>query len=264
MKFLGSTLWLLPLFLLCSCGTNRNTPPGRSMAWENWELDATSSAGMRPLTISGSINIPSSSLIGTVHIRGSRCFDPLNTVALTGRLSSAGALQLSSTPFAGQVITLNGTVAKNTLTGTYSVQGGCASGDEGTVFGAAIPNLANSLNGTFTSSRGQTFDVVGNIAQKASPNPDGSYGIGGTAMFTGSCLSSGTLTSGSLQSGSFIIGTSVGFQIQTSSGVLTFLGTLDQATGDIGGNYTLSGGTCDQGGTAALAVFSPWDSPWDY
>jgi hypothetical protein len=273
MKLLRSTLCLLPVLLLASCGANKNTSPAKgtfpapegSMASKNWELDTTSTAGMPSLSISGSVNIPNRSLTGAMHVNGSSCFDPGNTVAFTGTLSAAGALQLSSATVAGQVITLNGTVGTAMLTGTYSIQGGCGSGDEGTVIGSAIPYIANSLNGRFTSSTGQTFDIVGNIAQNASPNSDGSYGIKGTAAFTAACWSSGTLTSGSLQSGSFIIGTSVGFQIQTSGGILTFLGTLNQLNGGIDGNYTVSGGTCDQVGTAALFVVSPGDNdPWGY
>lgn len=272
MKWLGRLPWLLALILLCSCGGNRSTPPsgtfsspgtvpppGRSISSGNWEFKLTSSAGMPPLTISGNINAATSSLNGVVHLSGSTCFDPTTTIALTGTLSSAGDVRLSSATVAGQVISLNGTVNGNGLNGTYSVGGGCAGGDQGSFTGNAIPYIANSLNGMFTSSTGQTFEVTGDIAQNASPNSDGSYGIEGTATFSGSCLSSGTLISGSAQSGSFILGTSVAFQIQTGNGTVVFLGTLNQATGAIDGSYMLSGGTCDQSGTAALIVSSPWD-----
>jgi hypothetical protein len=34
---------------------------------------------------------------------------------------------------------------------------------------------------------------------------------------------------------------------------------LDRDKGEISGNYTTSGGTCDQTGTALLVTSSPWD-----
>ena len=268
MKLRWSNLSLLLAFLLCGCGVNKNptrsstltsSSSPRAMTAGNWELDGTSSAGMAPLRLAGNINPSGTSLTDTVHVSGSKCFDPLTTIPFTGSVSSSGNVQLNSAAVAGQVITLNGTEYYDRFTGTYSIAGGCADGDFGTVKGNAIGDIANVLAGTFRGSSGQTVDVSGNIAQNAAASADGSYGLSGTVTFTGSCLSSGTLTSGSVQSGSFIVGTSVGLGIQTDNGTLVFLGLLDQATGEVDGSYTLSGGSCDQSGTAALFVSSPWD-----
>jgi hypothetical protein len=55
------------------------------------------------------------------------------------------------------------------------------------------------------------------------------------------------------------MGTSVAFEIATSNGSVAFLGTLNTATSEIDGSYTISGGTCDQTGTAVLVASSPWD-----
>jgi hypothetical protein len=55
------------------------------------------------------------------------------------------------------------------------------------------------------------------------------------------------------------MGTSVAFEIATGNGMVAFLGTLNTATGEIDGDYTISGGTCDQTGTAAFVASSPWD-----
>jgi hypothetical protein len=56
-----------------------------------------------------------------------------------------------------------------------------------------------------------------------------------------------------------IMGTTVALAIQTGNGTLAFLGTLHRDKGEISGDYTVSGGTCDQTGTAVLVVSSPWD-----
>lgn len=283
MKISTDKLGLVLVFLLCGCGANQNiprpttalpapspapTPAAPSMTQGNWELDTTSSAGLAVLTIGGNIIPSGASLSAAVHVSGSTCFDPMTTIALTGSVSSSGDVQLNSATVAGQVIALDGTInydkltgEYDTLTGTYSITGGCADGDHGTVIGNAIWALLvdNILSGTLTSSSEHAFDISGNIAQNAAVNPNGSYGISGTVTFTGSCVSSGTLTPGSFQSGSFVLGTSVGFQIKTDNGTLLFSGQLNQAAGELNGNYTLSGGTCDQTGTAALALSNRWD-----
>jgi hypothetical protein len=215
---------------------------------------------MASLRIAGYFNLSGSSLRGSAHVSGSPCFDPLMTIQLTGSVSSRDAVQISSAPIGGQILTLIGIADHDSLSGNYSVAGGCADGDQGSVRGSVIGQIS-ILNGTFTSSSGQTFGISGNIAQNANPNPDGSYGINGTAAFTGNCLNSGTLTAGGLQFGNYIIGTSVSLNIQTENGTLVFLGVLQQTTGEIDGKYILSGGSCDQSGTAALNAPS---SPWDY
>src|SRR5207249_4477760 len=52
---------------------------------------------------------------------------------------------------------------------------------------------------------------------------------------------------------------SVDIEIKTDNGTVTFLGTLNRDRSEISGNYTVSGGTCDQTGTSVLSVSSPWD-----
>ena len=145
------------------------------------------------------------------------------------------------------------------FTGTYAIDGGCADGDHGNITGTKVPYIANLLNGTFTDSAGETFDLAVNLAQHGDASSEGSFGISGTVSFTGSCLSLGTITPGTFPAGSFIMGASVAFKIETGNGTLNFLGMEDMHTGQISGTYTVSGGTCDQSGTAVLVGTSPWD-----
>ena len=180
------------------------------------------------------------------------CFDPLTTIALSGT-ASGSSVSLALAPISGQVITVNGTVSQFALTGSYSIKGGCANGDQGNVNGANIPILANTLNGTFT------FDVPESVAQSSSSSVDGSYGISGTATFQGACFSAGTINSETSPSGSFILGTSVGLVIATDNGTVAFSGNVNSDRSEINGTYTVSGAACDQSGTAILTLSSPWD-----
>jgi hypothetical protein len=273
---------LFALVLLCGCGGGgyqgptggapggaggvASPPPssGPNIAG-NWQFSTTSVVGMAPATISGSIAQSGSSVSGAAHLDGLKCFDRLTTIGLTGTLTGSN-ISVTSTSVDGQVTTLTGSIsddalngADSALAGTYTIDGGCANGDHGNVTGIRIPFIANILNGTFTTSGGETFDVVGDEAQFGTASSEGSFGITGTVTFSTPCFSSGTITPGTFPSGSFIIGTSVALEIETGNGTVTFLGTLNRDRSEIRGNYTVGGGTCDDTGTAVLVVSSPWD-----
>ena len=279
MKHWARILWLSALVLLCGCGVAGYkgaggpgatgsglpvpvppdpTPHGVNIV-SNWQFTTASTVpGTPPLTIAGSISQSGSSVSGAVHVDGSNCFDRLATMGLTGTLTGAN-LSLASTSVAGQVVTFTGSITNSAFTGTYTINGGCANGDQGNVTGIEIGYIANILNGTFSTSGGGKFDVAGNMAQNSDAGPEGSFGITGTVTFTTPCFSSGTITPGAFPSGSFIMGTSVALEIETGNGTLAFLGTLKPDTGEISGDYTVVGGTCDQSGTALLVGSSPWD-----
>jgi len=241
------------------------TPTGQNSV-SNWQFSTTSTVtGMPSLTIAGSINLSESSVSAALHVNGSSCFDQLTTIALTGSVTGRN-ISLSSTSVAGQIVTVTGiitnlavTYSAGQFTGTYSITCGCASGDQGNVTGIKIPYIANLLNGTFTDSGGGTFSLSGDVAQDASASSAGSFGVSGQATLNTSCFGSGTIPAGTFPSGSFILGTSVALEIDTSNGRIMFVGIWDMKHGVISGNYTVSGGTCDQTGSAILVESSPWD-----
>jgi hypothetical protein len=271
----ASILWLATLLLLSGCGGGKTSgptsgstsgppPPGQNVV-SNWQLSTASTvAGMAPLTRAGSISVSGSSVSGAVHISGSNCFDRLTTMGVNGTLTG-GSISLTSASVAGQVVTFTGTFSDpgtflpGQFTGTFAINGGCANGDQGNVTGVKVLYIGNTLTGTFTTSGGGTFSVAGDMAQDATSSNAGTFAITGTVTFNTFCFSSGTMASGTFPSGSFIMGTSVAFEIATSNGTVAFLGTLNPATGEIDGDYTISGGTCDQTGTAVFVASSPWD-----
>jgi hypothetical protein len=173
---------------------------------------------------------------------------------------TAGSTSLTSAAMNGQVITLTGNFANSAFNGTFKINGGCAAGYQGKLTGINVWNIGNNLSGTFTNSAQKTFNVMGKIAQSSSASSDGSFGITGTTTFNTPCLSAGTIQPGTLPSGSFILGMSVSLEAETSNGILTFLGTLNpDGSGEISGNYIVSGGGCDDSGTAVLHVAGEWD-----
>ena len=240
-------------------GTNPATPPASTIA-RNWQFSATSSvSGNPPLAIAGSIGQNGSSISGALHVEGSSCFDQQTIMGLNGTVSD-GSTSLTSTSLNGQVVTFTGNFLDNAFAGTYSVNGGCDNGDKGSVTGIAISLAdADGWSGNFTSSAQTTFNGKGNFAQSASASSEGSLGITGTASFDSPCFSSATLSPGTFPSGNFILGSLVSLEVVTDNGTLTFIGTVDPSTEIINGTYKVVGGTCDQTGTAVLALGGQWD-----
>jgi hypothetical protein len=153
----------------------------------------------------------------------------------------------------GQVITFIGNFADTTFNGTYKINGGCAAGEQGSLTGVNISNIGKNLSGSFINYAQKTFNVVG-------ASSDGTFPITGTGSFDTPCFSAGTIQPGTFSAGSFILGESVALEVETSKSILAFIGTLSQSgSGAVIGNYTVSGGGCDDSGTAVLQVAGQWD-----
>jgi hypothetical protein len=91
------------------------------------------------LTIGGSIIQSGSTLSSALHVDGSSCLEQPTAILLTGALTD-GNISLTSASVNGQVIAFAGTITKKNgypyqLTGTYTIEGGCASGEQGNVTG---------------------------------------------------------------------------------------------------------------------------------
>ena len=273
-----SILVLLCGALFCGCGegyqrTSAGVPGGAGGVASplpssgtnvegNWQFSMTSTVSdAPPLTIGGSISPSGSSVSGAVHINGSKCFDPLRAVGLTGTLTGNN-LVLTSTSVAGQVVTFTGNLSdyspnfSRQFTGTYTIDGGCASGDEGNVAGVSVPSMTRNWAGDLTSGTGYTNRMGITLAQGAATSA-GIFGLGGTVWFEGgTCFSSGTIVSGTFPSGSYVTGESVSLEVETDNGHIAFLGKAE-GDGLIRGNYTLTNSTCEPTGTWYL-------SPWEY
>jgi hypothetical protein len=272
MKRLAAIPALSVAVLVCGCASAPRpggsvvlplTPPPTSQTIPgilgNWQFNLVSTTpGAPAVTIAGGISRNGTAVSGALHVDGSNCVDRLTTVGFTGTVS-ADATSLTSAAVNGQVVTFTGNFSDTDFVGTYSIKGGCADGDAGKVMGDNIPYIANNLAGTFTNSANQTFDVSGDIAQSSSFSASGSFEISGTATFDKACFKAGTIRPGTFPSGSFILGRSVNLEFETGNGALIFLGTLSQDRSEMSGNYSVSGGSCDESGTAVLYVSSPWD-----
>jgi len=272
MRHITAIFALSAAALLVGCGggarpietsTSTLTPPATPNVAGNWQFSALpATAGKAPLTIAGGIGQSDSAINAAVHVLGSSCFDQLTTVQLTGKATGA-SVSLTSNPVDGQIVTFTGKFTGSAFSGTYAIKGGCADGGQGNLTGLNIPYIANAWSGTFTDSAHETFNVTGNITQRAPAGVEASYPISGDATLDGPCFKAATVKSGAFPSGSFILGRSVGLEFDTANGTITFLGTLSQDYSEISGMYSVSGGTCEGEGTAVLDV-SDGAGSWDY
>jgi hypothetical protein len=276
-NLLNNSWWLVAILLLCGCGGGggvtsgslsgapsdppQNPPAPGLIAAENWQFSTTSTQGFPSITIAGGIDQSNTPVSGVVHMDGPPCFDHLTAVALSGVLNDSN-LSLTSSPTAGQVITAIGSITKDPLsdnsklTGTYSIHGGCADGDQGNITGRVETTLRGPWAGDMTSTLGNINRLTVTLSQ-GSATADGTFGITGAAGFeVGTCFQRAEIVSGKFPSGSYMMGQTVALQIKTDNGMISFLGTADHG-GLIEGNYTMAGGTCDPKGTGYL-------SPWEY
>ena len=271
MKRLSMTSSLLSLLvLLCSCGGGRasrttsdpptGTPPPDLKIPGDWELTTRSTVGGPALTIGGSIIQSGSTLSSALHVDGSSCLEQPTAILLTGALTD-GNISLTSASVNGQVIAFAGTITKKNgypyqLTGTYTIEGGCASGEQGNVTGYSVDGIKGVWYGNLTTAGGADIHWGTNQLGQVSASSEGSFGLTGDFNFDGACFNSGKLTPGTFPTPSFILGTSVSLDLPTDNGTIAFVGTADP-DGLIRGTYTVTGGSCESTGTGYL-------SPWEY
>jgi hypothetical protein len=274
MRPIVGLLVLSLMTLFCGCGSGANStlsqtqpsapapppPPPTPTVNGNWAVHTTSEGdsvndggGYFTTTgtaVTGTINLVSSSQCYSNVVNGSA---DLDSISLTGTISSSGALMLTSSPIQGQgaeVLTITGTVSGNNLNdGAYSVSGGCADGDIGTVSGWAASPLNGTYTGNFLSKSGLIIGASVAITQASQPATDGIYSASGTVTFANSpCFSSGTFSPTDQGDPSqLIFGDFVQVEIETNGAAsVVFQGTVDSTGKTITGTYSVLGGICSE------------------
>lgn len=231
------------------------TPPPVVPAMNgNWEILANSQLANTAYDGGGSFSTNGTSVTGILHFVNSTCFKGVDhgttfieDIPITGTLSSNGDLTASSTAVEGQTLAFSGVWSNGTISsGTYSISGGCADGDHGTVTGFPVPSFTGNYNGTFVSASGVQVKVAISLTQTASPDSGGFYGLSGSATFTGSpCFSTGTIEVGAF---SWATGGFVQLAIDTpepTADLVMFAGQITDPSGNtINGNYSVTGTVC--------------------
>jgi hypothetical protein len=232
----------------------------------NWGMATSSSAASQQDYIAGTINSDSQGHIsGIVHVMDpndlfgtSGCYNALTDVSVSGTINSSNSITTTSASVDSQIFTasLTATSDGGTMSGSYSITGGCAGGDRGQVGAVRFPNMSGTWHGTVTSSVDNTTNtsIAGTLTETQSPNADGIYPVSGTVTLNSRCFTSATLIQpSSTRIGSFVAG---GLMILEMDATDLIGGGTDTiyvagAATDIPTsknmqiNYSIYGGSCD-------------------
>lgn len=223
-----------------STSSSTPPPPQYPSITGNWSLTAASTVVVQNTLIGGYLTSTGKSVSGTLHVLNSPCYSLTTDVPITGTVTTAGVLTATSAQVSSQTISVSGTINGDTLSsGSYTIAGGCANGDKGTVTGYIAPPFTNTYSGTFSSG---VYNITMSVTTTQSgPTADGIYQVGGTATFSGSpCFSSGTITSSAVAGGYIAVVITA-----TNGGVIDFAGEITDSTGKtISGTYEVTAGTC--------------------
>jgi hypothetical protein len=134
------------------------------------------------------------------------------------------------------------------MNGTYTVAGGCANGDAGTVTGNAVPSISGTWSGAVAGSGGTNVTLSIALTQATTASADGTFALTGTVTYmNSSCSTSGTITSGSI-AGTLIQELDVQtVESDASQGSFTYSNvTVTSATAptSMAGDYSVDSGLC--------------------
>jgi hypothetical protein len=255
LALMSVTAGLLAL-VLTGCGAVASNP--EALTQGNWSMAATSGGSAGAFNIGGNLTQSGTSLTGNMYVVGT-CINPSQSVAFTGTVSGNN-VTLSSSGGSGQTITVNATGTASSLTGSYSVNGGCDDGDSGTVVATPVASVTGTWNAPIVNDGNSDPNVTlsMNLTEATTPSANGSFALTGTLTYTGStCEVSGTITNASI-AGPYVVINASTVDSDTSVGSLTYTqGLLNSPSSPttITGTYNvIEGGYCS--GDLATVTFT--------
>jgi hypothetical protein len=246
---------------MVSCGGGKMTPPITVNPFMplngNFSFTGASQAfSPNVIFIGGTLQTDNNGRVsGTLGVANSvsNCIAAGTMAAFTGTIDSTNLLTLTSAAINGQVISFTATARPNQTfaAGTYSVTGGCLSGDHGSL------QAQHLLTGSYTGSvviNGNPMNVTINFGTPGTPDSAGDFPLQAGATFTNTAACggfTGLTTEGGSQNG-----LAVSFKLAAGANpVLSFSGTtVDSTANMLNGTLGITGGPCDQlKGTIALS-----------
>jgi hypothetical protein len=222
----------------CGAASNVALTPG------NWSMTAAPAGGGVPFYIGGNLTQNGTNLTGTLYVVSSNCFDPSAMVAFTGTVKGQ-IVTLTSASAIGQVINITASGSgSSALTGTYTVTGGCADGNNGNLTGTTVPSISATWSGPLVGSGGANVILAFDLTQSTTASQNGQFGISGSAMFTNSSCSNSATVSTAFIAGPYLYVSG----LTDDGGIYTYIQVLlnnPSAPTSMKGEYDVNGGKCN-------------------
>jgi hypothetical protein len=222
--------------------------PQTTLTPGNWSVTATSSnSEVGTFKVGGNLTQSGNALSGSMYVVGSMCFDVSQPVAFTGTVSGTD-VTLTSADVNGQVFSVTATSTdSSTLSGTYTVTGGCAGSDSGTATASAVLSISGTWSGPVIGAGGPSVTLSMTLAQGTVASSDGSFPLTGTLTYSGSsCSVSGTITNGFV-AGSYILVNANTVETDASDGSIFYNQVLLDSSShphNMTGPYEVGSGLC--------------------
>ncbi len=241
------------LLALVSCGgsSTKTNPVAFAPAslTGNFSFTATSQKlSPNQIFIGGALQTDANGHIsGTLGVSNStsNCIALGTTAAFTGSINPQNLLTLTSAPINGQVITFTTTMSADGnffSQGTYSIAGGCLTGDQGGL------NAQHLLTGVYSGSvliGGNPINVSLTVNPPGNPDATGAFPLNAGAAFTNTTACGGF--TGLATEGGAQTGLTVAFTLGAGANpVVTFGGSaIDGSATLLIGTLGISGGACN-------------------
>lgn len=240
----GQAVWaalsLLPL-VLCGCATSGNspsTPPVDTSGYltGNWQAAVTGATGSPVTAFAGSVTETTSTsdagqyTMALLQFQGP-CFIASPLLPMQGNIKAA-AVGLDSYTVNGQAVHIAATAnsAGTSMTGTYSVQGGCAGGATGNFSATRYAALTGTFAGTVAVAGAAGNKAVLSLTQGTDSTGSGTFLLTGTLTLAGTGCSLNATAATSMANA--VRGSQAALTLNASDGsggVATISGTFDPA-----------------------------------
>lgn len=248
-RFWSSLLLGTLALVVTGCGgLAKSNSDQNALTQGNWSLTASSSnPGLGIFQVGGNLAQSGDALSATMYVAGSLCFDVSQPVLLTGTVKDR-QVTLTSSDVNGQVLSVVATeTTGSALNGTYTIAGGCGSGDHGTVAANVVPSISGTWSGTVIGSGGSNVSLSIALTQAGNAAADGTFALTGNLNYTGStCSVSGTVTDAFIV-GSYILVNGNTTETDGSGGSLSYDNVLlddSRNPKNMTGTYLVDFGLC--------------------
>jgi hypothetical protein len=235
------------LLFAAGCSTISTNSPAPSITG-NWAFTAPPPQNApAAVTLNAGFTESTSGTVSAVaHLTGTSCLPPTTGIVLSGSVGSNNNLALTSQPFAGTTLSLNGQLATagTVISGaTWSFSGGsCAALGSATVTATHFDQIDGTYTGNFVDSGNNQLAVSATLTQTTQP-VNGQYQLSGSASFPGNPCFTQPIVTNSLVTGSSL---STTYTDQVSGAVIVATGTFNStATQLTVTNWQVTGGLCD-------------------